>query len=81
MKVYLLVLKKAHNLESVCTESTSFEINTNDINACSGEIFACMEIISQNPSVLASVKDFVGLRGLLMFSKIKKLYRNWLGKF
>ena len=53
----------AHNLENVCTESTSFEMNTNDINSCSGELSACMDIISQNPSSLVSVKDMSQLRG------------------
>lgn len=63
MKVSNFKLSKAHNLESVCTESTSFEINTNEINACSGEIAACMDLISQNPNVLVSAKDFSELRG------------------
>lgn len=59
----IIIFDEAHNLESVCTEATSFELNTGDLTGTNAEIRICMDILAQNPAAAITPKDLSDLAG------------------
>jgi regulator of telomere elongation helicase 1 len=62
LKNAIIIFDEAHNLESICTETTSFELTTAEIYGAAGEAAICMDIIANHPSVAVTKEEFAKVR-------------------
>ena len=80
VKNSIIIFDEAHNLESICTESTSFELTTNEIVACAHEIQSFIDLLSRTPSFPFTLKDVSDLKSCFqkLASEIFKMKFNGL---
>lgn len=66
----IIIFDEAHNLESICSESSSFDLTANDLATSLAEIDACVKIAVANANVAMSTKGPVVLEELAYLKRV-----------
>ena len=62
----IIIFDEAHNIESICCDSVSFELKAEILAQCIAEVQQILELNKPNDECLASKEDLTGLKKILL---------------